>query len=90
MKINLFLALLIYITSYALFILCFMYEHTKTKEKYKKKLKFMHNLACLQSKELKELKLKLKDVENAKKENAVSKPCNVFSPSVSHMESTGK
>ena len=67
-----------------------MYEHTKTKEKYKKKLKFMHNLARLQSKELKELKLKLKDVENATTENGISKPCNVFPPSVSHMESAGK
>lgn len=90
MKVNLLLALIIYITSYALFILCFMYEHEKIKKKYKNKLKFMHNLARLQSKELKELKLKLKDVENATTKNGVPQPCNVFPPSISHMESSGK
>lgn len=90
MKVNLLLALIIYITSYALFILCFMYEHIKTKEKYKKKLKFMYTLVSSQNKELKQLKELLKEKENAKKENAVSKPCNILTPSVSHMESSGK
>ena len=64
MKINLILALIIYITSYAVFSLCFVYELFKTRRKYKAKLHFMHKLVSRQEEERKALKEKLKEVEN--------------------------
>lgn len=68
MKVNLFLALIIYVTSYILFILCFMHEFLKTKHKYQNKIRFLHALIRLQNNELKELRNKLKGDKNAEKE----------------------
>ena len=64
--------LIIFLTSYILFILCFMYEYMKTKNKYLNKIKFLHTLLRIQNNEIRELKNKLKGDNNAKKETSES------------------
>lgn len=64
--------LIIFLTSYILFILCFMYEYMKTKNKYLNKIKFLHTLLRIQNNEIRELKNKLKGDKNAKKETSES------------------
>ena len=72
MKISLLLAVVIFLTSYALFVICFMYEFMKTKHKYLNKINFLHTLLRLSNNKIKNLRNELKELKNAEKETTES------------------